>query len=92
MKKIVIVVGDGQVETVFSNEDVEVEVVDFDSTFSKEEQKEKLNKEKEALFKVTAILFISSMYLISNFLSINGWTAKSWAQQKGSILFLGSIS
>ena len=40
MKKIVIVVGDGKVETVFSNEDVEVEVVDFDSTFSEEEQKE----------------------------------------------------
>ena len=40
MKKIVIVVGDGHVETVFSNEDVEVEVVDFDSTFSKEEQQE----------------------------------------------------
>ena len=40
MKKIVIVVGDSQVETVFSNEDVEVEVVDFDSTFSKEEQQE----------------------------------------------------
>ena len=40
MKKIVIVVGDGQVETVFSNEDVEVEVVDFDSTFSTEEQQE----------------------------------------------------
>ena len=40
MKKIIIVVGDGQVETVFSNEDVEVEVVDFDSTFSKEEQQE----------------------------------------------------
>ena len=38
MKKIVIVVGDGKVETVFSNEDVEVEVVDFDGTFSKEEQ------------------------------------------------------
>ena len=40
MKKIIIVVGDGQVETVFSNEDVDVEVVDFDSTFSKEEQQE----------------------------------------------------
>ena len=40
MKKIVIVVSDGHVETVFSNEDVEVEVVDFDSTFSKEEQQE----------------------------------------------------
>lgn len=40
MKKIVIVVGDGHVETVFSNEDVEVKVVDFDSTFSKEEQQE----------------------------------------------------
>ena len=40
MKKIVIVVGDGKVETVFSNEDVEVEVVDFDSTFSEEEQQE----------------------------------------------------
>ena len=40
MKKIVIVVGDGQVETVFSNEDVEVEVVDFDGTLSTEEQQE----------------------------------------------------
>ena len=40
MKKIVIVVGDGQVETVFSNDDVEVEVVDFDSTSSTEEQQE----------------------------------------------------
>ena len=40
MKKIVIVVGDGKVETVFSNEDVEVEVVDFDGTLSTEEQQE----------------------------------------------------
>lgn len=38
MKKIVIVVADGRVETVFSKEDVEVEIVDFDSTFDAEEQ------------------------------------------------------
>lgn len=43
MKKIVIVVADGCVETVFTNieEDVEVEIVDFDSAFpSKDEQEE----------------------------------------------------
>ena len=40
MKKIVIVVADGRVETVFSNEDVEVEVVDFDSCFEYEEQED----------------------------------------------------
>ena len=51
MKKIVIVVGDGQVETVFSNEDVEVEVVDFDSTFSKEEQKELKQQKKQKHFR-----------------------------------------
>ena len=40
MKKIVIVVGDGRVESVFSSEDVEVEVVDFDSCFDYEEQED----------------------------------------------------
>lgn len=43
MKKIVIVVADGCVETIFTNieEDVEVEIVDFDSAFpSKDEQAE----------------------------------------------------
>lgn len=43
MKKIVIVVADGCVETIFTNieEDVEVEIVDFDSAFpSKDEQEE----------------------------------------------------
>ena len=40
MKKIVIVVADGRVESVFSNEDVEVEVVDFDSCFDYEEQED----------------------------------------------------
>ena len=40
MKKIVIVVADGRVETVFSNEEVEVEVVDFDSCFDYEEQED----------------------------------------------------
>ena len=40
MKKIVIVVADGQVETVFASESVEVEIVDFDGAFTKEEQQE----------------------------------------------------
>lgn len=40
MNKIVIVVGDGRVESVFSNEEVEVEVVDFDSCFDYEEQED----------------------------------------------------
>ena len=43
MKKIVIVVADGCVETIFTNieEYVEVEIVDFDSAFpSKDEQEE----------------------------------------------------
>jgi hypothetical protein len=43
MKKIVVVVADGCVETIFTNieEDVEVEIVDFDSAFpSKDEQEE----------------------------------------------------
>jgi hypothetical protein len=39
MKKIVIVVSDGRVESVFSSEDVEVEVVDFDS-YDEDEQEE----------------------------------------------------
>ncbi len=40
MKKIVNVVGDGRVETVFSNEEVEVEVVDFDSCLDEYEQED----------------------------------------------------
>ena len=43
MKKIVVVVADGCVETIFTDieEDVEVEIVDFDSAFpSKDEQEE----------------------------------------------------
>ena len=40
MKKIVIVVADGRVESVFSNEEVEVEVVDFDNCFDYEEQED----------------------------------------------------
>ena len=42
MKKIVIVVRDGCVENVFidSPEKVEVEIVDFDGAFSREEQQE----------------------------------------------------
>lgn len=40
MKKIVIVVADGRVESVFSNEDVEVEVVDFDSCLDYKDQEE----------------------------------------------------
>ena len=40
MKKIVIVVADGRVETVFSNEEVEVEVVDFDNCFDYDEQED----------------------------------------------------
>ena len=39
MKKIVIIVGDGRVESVFTTEDVEVEVVDFDGV-DEEEQNE----------------------------------------------------
>jgi hypothetical protein len=40
MKKIVIVVADGQVETVFANENVDVEIVDFDGALSEAEQQE----------------------------------------------------
>lgn len=42
MKKIVIVVADGRVETVFANEDVDVdvEIVDFDGLISEGEQQE----------------------------------------------------
>ena len=40
MNKIVIVVADGRVESVFSNEDIEVEVVDFDNCFDYEEQED----------------------------------------------------
>lgn len=40
MKKIVIVVADGRVETVFANEEVDVEIVDFDGLVSEGEQQE----------------------------------------------------
>lgn len=40
MKSIVIVVADGRVESVFSNEEVEVEVVDFDSCLDEYEQED----------------------------------------------------
>lgn len=40
MNKIVIVVADGRVESVFSNEEIEVEVVDFDSCYDSEEQED----------------------------------------------------
>ena len=40
MKKIIIVVADGRVESVFSNEEVEVEVVDFDSCYDYDEQED----------------------------------------------------
>lgn len=42
MKKIVIVVADGCVETVFTDieEDVEVEIVDFDSCFDSRDEQE----------------------------------------------------
>lgn len=42
MKKIVIVIADGRVESVFVDEEIEVEVVDFDSSFYDEEEQEKL--------------------------------------------------
>lgn len=40
MKKIIIVVADGRVETVFANENVDVEIVDFDGALSEAEQQE----------------------------------------------------
>lgn len=40
MKKIVVVLADGKVETIFSNEEVEVEIVDFDGAYDEEEQEE----------------------------------------------------
>ena len=44
MKKIIIVVADGCVETIFTNieEDVEVEIVDFDSCFDSKDEQEAL--------------------------------------------------
>ena len=38
MKKIVIVVADGRVDSVFTDEKVDVEVVDFDDAITKEEE------------------------------------------------------
>ena len=40
MKKIVVVVAEGKVETIFSTEEVEVEIVDFDGAYDEEEQEE----------------------------------------------------
>ena len=44
MKKIIVVVADGCVETIFTNieEDVEVEIVDFDSAFPSEDEQVEL--------------------------------------------------
>lgn len=44
MKKIVVVVADGCVETIFTNvsEEVEVEIVDFDSCFDSRDEQEAL--------------------------------------------------
>ncbi len=39
-KKIVIVVADGRVESVFADEELEVEVVDFDGTMNEDEDVE----------------------------------------------------
>ena len=44
MKKIIVVVADGCVENIFTNieEDVEVEIVDFDSCFDSKDEQEAL--------------------------------------------------
>lgn len=42
MKKITIVVADGRVESVFADEQLEVEIVDFDSDIYDFEEQEKL--------------------------------------------------
>ena len=44
MKKIIVVVADGCVETIFTNieENVEVEIVDFDSCFDSRDEQEAL--------------------------------------------------
>jgi len=44
MKKIIVVVADGNVETVFTNvdEEVELEIVDFDSCFDSHDEQEAL--------------------------------------------------
>ena len=36
-KKLTIIVADGRVESVFADEDLEVEIVDFDGTFDPDE-------------------------------------------------------
>ena len=36
-KKLIIVVADGRVETIFADEELEVEIVDFDGTFDPDE-------------------------------------------------------
>lgn len=40
MKKIIVVVADGRVESIFSEEEIEVEVIDFDDITSIEEQED----------------------------------------------------
>ncbi len=51
MKKIVIVVADGNVETVFTNvdEEVELEIVDFDSCFDSRDEQEALGDYVDSL-------------------------------------------
>ena len=43
MKKIIVVVADGRVESIFSEEEVEIEVIDFDSVDYFEDQEEFLS-------------------------------------------------
>lgn len=51
MKKIVIVVADGNVETVFTNldEEVELEIVDFDSCLDSRDEQEALGDYVDSL-------------------------------------------
>jgi hypothetical protein len=51
MKKIIVVVADGCVETIFTNieEDVEVEIVDFDSCFDSRDEQEALGDYVDSL-------------------------------------------
>lgn len=42
MKKVVIVVADGRVQSIFSDEEIDVDVVDFDSCLDSNEDQEKL--------------------------------------------------
>lgn len=51
MKKIIVVVADGSIETVFTNvdEEVELEIVDFDSCFDSREEQETLGDYVDSL-------------------------------------------